>query len=354
MNWKNAFADKLNIDFPFVQAPMLGITSPQMVASVSNTGCMGSLPLGLTNNKQAQALIQAVKQQTSKPFSVNLFVYKSPSIERTPSMEILKSFYNRYGLPFPESLIAKNPFPVYEDLIQLLIEENIPAVSFTFGIPTSDIVTRLKSSGCVLIGSASCVEEAKLIEESGMDIVVVQGIEAGGHRASFMEGTLPQTGLISLLPQVIDAVTIPVIAAGGLMEGRSIAAALILGAQGVQLGSAFIRSTESVASKAYKASVAASTDTSTVLTNAWTGRYARGIKNGFITEMQNEEILPYPFQIYYTDQIRKKGKEQDSETIQAFWAGQSSKFAKDKNAGVIMSELIKDTERILEKAKELF
>lgn len=354
MNWKNKLAQKLTIDFPFIQAPMLGITSPEMVAMISNKGALGSLPLGLTTKEQAAALIKAVKRQTSRAFSVNLFVYKESTLDRLPPQQILRSFYSRYNLHYPDNVITEDPFPSFKQLIDILIEEKIPVISFTFGIPDSSIVDRLKSKGCMLIGSASSVEEAKLIEDHGLDIVVAQGIEAGGHRASFLEKTIPQTGLISLVPQVTDAVRIPVVAAGGLMQGRSIAAAFVLGAAGVQIGSAFLRSTESMASTTYKASIAASTDTSTVLTNAWTGKFARGIESNFSMEMQKEEILPYPFQIYYTDRIRKKGKEQDLEDIQAFWAGQSSCFAKDQNADVIISDLITDTESVLEGTNMLF
>ena len=354
MNWKNSLARQLNLDFPVIQAPMLGVTSPEMVAGVSNKGALGSLPLGLTSAEQASALIQLVKSKTSRPFSVNLFVHQTFSIEQMPDMEVLRSFYRRYALQFPESDLTTIPFPGYEDLIDLLIEESVPVISFTFGIPEAGIVSRLKSKGSVLIGSASSVEEAIQVEQSGLDMVVVQGIEAGGHRASFIDDVLPQTGLISLLPQAIDAVQIPVIAAGGLMQGRSIAAAFLLGAKGVQLGSAFLRSNESMASNTYKALVAASTDTSTVITRAWTGKYARGIQNEFIVQMQKEATLPYPSQIHYTSPLRKIGKEQDSESIQHFWAGQSSKFAREDAADMIIGELIKDAEKVLAGASELF
>lgn len=346
MNWDNRVTKLLKIKYPFIQAPMLGFSTPEMVAAASNSGAMGSLPLGLMSKQNASEAITVTKKLTSSPFAVNLFVYPETEVKNDALCQTLRSYYARYNLPFP-SLPKGVPYRSYQEIVETLIEEKPAAVSFTFGIPSYDIVDKLKANGIILIGVATSTDEAKKIQDSGLDLVVAQGIEAGGHRGSFLPGDLPQVGLISLVPQILDSVQVPVVAAGGLSQGRSIAAALILGADGVQVGSAFLRSKESSASNVHKQMIAALQDTGTILTSKWTGRYARMIPNDFIKLLPDEEILPYPFQNYMSAPLRQFGKEYNLSQIQTLYAGQSAGYAKDDSTTEIIHELIADTEYAL-------
>ena len=274
MKWNNRLTELLHIAYPFIQAPMLVVTTPQMTAAVSEAGGLGSLPLGYSTAQAARERIRTVKALTQKPFAVNCFAYDPPAAGGQAS-ETLRAYFNRYGLPFGP-LPEGDPYPFYTGLLDVILEEAVPAVSFHFGLPAPAVVDRLHARGVVLLATATSVAEARQAEERGLDIVVAQGIEAGGNRGSFSHERLPEVGLVSLLPQVVGAVGLPVVAAGGLMQPKSMAAAFVLGAQGVQLGSFFLRAAESGATASWKAAVQEATDTSTVLTRAWSGRYGRG------------------------------------------------------------------------------
>ena len=346
MIWNNPVTQLLKIKYPFIQAPMLGVTTPEMVAAAADEHILGSLPLGLTSVKKASQSIAAVKKLTSAAFSVNLFIYAKKAFPAQPNLSTLKLYYGNNNLPFPD-IPKEDPYTSFEELIDVIINEQIPVVSFTFGIPAKNVVDKLKNNGVILIGVATSAEEAKQIQENGLDLVVAQGIEAGGHRGSFANQKLPEIGLMALLPQVIDAVDIPVIGAGGLSQGKSIAAAFVLGAQGVQIGSAFLRSKESAASAIHKSLLNSINDTGTIITNAWTGRFARLIPNDFTENFPLEELLPYPYQNYMTSSIRQFGKEQNRSDIQALYAGQSAKYAKDEPVAEIIRNLISEAEDAL-------
>lgn len=353
MNRNNPLTHLLKIKYPLIQAPMLGCTTPQMVASAADNGIMGSLPLGLLTKEKAQDLIRATKKLTNVPFSVNVFVYSTPRATKDSPLNFLRSYYEKNNLPFPGAP-QENPYPLYEELIDVIIGEKIPVVSFTFGLPVRQIVDQLKANGIVLIGIATCAEEAKKAQDSGMDVVVAQGIEAGGHRGTFIDGELPQVGLMALLPQVIDSVRIPVVAAGGLSQGKSIAAAFILGAQGAQVGSAFLRSKESALSMVHKDLIHSSTDSSTIISNAWTGRYARMIPNALTRQSPENELLPYLYQNYLTTLLRQAGKERNDPDLLTLYAGQSAKYARDASTADIVQHLIAETEEVLVNSTEIF
>jgi nitronate monooxygenase len=216
-------------------------------------------------------------------------------------------------------------------------------ISFTFGLLEPDEIDLLKSQSCKLIGTATSIREATLLDQSGVDAIVAQGFEAGGHRGSFlMDEPLPQVGLIALLPQVVDTVSVPVVAAGGLFDERTVKAAFILGAAGVQLGSFFIASDESAASNAYKEAVQRSVDTSTALTKAFSGRWARGIRNGFM-ERIDQSGLPIPYYTYQnslTAAMRAYGQQHNLGEFISLWAGQSACRSQMGRAGDIFLSLI--------------
>jgi len=337
----------LGISYPIVQAPMLGVTTPGMVAAIANAGGLGSLPLGGLSPEKCKALIRETKAKTNRPFSVNLFAHALPaevSEGHINKMETyLEAFHTKYNIPFERKPISSYHFYNHLDQISVVLEERIRIVTFTFGLPHTDVVSKLKERGIKIMGTATSVKEAALVEKAGMDAIVAQGIEAGGHRGSFIEDEpLPQVGLISLVPQVVDTVSVPVIAAGGIFDHRTVKAVFTLGASGAQLGSYFLAAEESAASEIYKKSVLSATDTSTKLTQAFTGKWARGIGNGFMEDMKNSGLtIPYyTYQNSLTAALRSFGKSAGIADVNSLWAGQSASKSRRGSTEVLFDDLI--------------
>ncbi len=329
MKWPKQFTVMTGIEYPFIQAPMLGVTTPQMVAAVSNAGGLGSLPVGGLSPADTSSLIQEVKKLTDKPFAVNLFAHNIPAllnkIQLEEMQELLQQYYTELETDFVKQPADAMQFYTYADQIEVLLKEKIQLVSFTFGVLNDAALHALKTQGVLLMGTATCVREAVLLQDKGIDIIVAQGMEAGGHRGSFLdEAHPPLIGTMALVPQVADAVQLPVIAAGGIADGRGAAAALMLGAMGVQVGTAFVTCAESSVSELHKQTVLHAADTDTVLTRAFTGRWARGMRNRFITEVENAglNIAEYPIQNQLTAAMRKAAFRKNNKEFLAMWAGQ--------------------------------
>lgn len=351
MVWNNTLTDLLNVDYPVLQAPMLGVTSPEMVAGISNAGGLGSLPVGGLSPEKTRELIQKVKQLTDKPFAVNLFAHNLPEYNQEEA-EAMRSFLqelkNKQGFSAEIPELDSLKFYTFKEQIAILIEENVRIVSFTFGIPDDASLLQLKRNGAKLIGTATCVDEAILLEQKGVDTITLQGIEAGGHRGSFLHDKLPQVGLMALVPMTAKVVNIPLIASGAINSGATIKAAFALGAIGVQIGTAFIPSTESVAIPAYKRALATTKDTSSSLTRAFSGRWARGIHNAFMEQVEHSGIAipPYPVQNSLTGTLRTEAQQQNKGQWTNLWAGQAaSMYAENKSSAEILMDIIKDTER---------
>ncbi|KEQ29367.1 hypothetical protein N180_07415 [Pedobacter antarcticus 4BY] len=337
----------LDISYPIIQAPMLGVTTPAMVAAVANAGGLGCLPLGGLSPEKSLALVKETKAKTSKPFAVNLFAHSLTSEVSEEDIKIMENYlealHKKYNLPFEHKPISSYRFYNHHDQIDILLDEQVPIVSFTFGLPEAQILSQLRERGVKAIGTATSIKEAALLDKAGMDAIVVQGIEAGGHRGSFIDKEpLPQVGLISLVPQVVDTVSVPVIAAGGIFDHRTIKAVFTLGAAGAQLGSYFLAAEESAASEVYKERVLSSTDTSTELTQAFTGKWARGIGNSFMEEMKNSGlVIPYyTYQNSLTAALRDFGKSGGIADIISLWAGQSASQSKSGSTEALFNKLI--------------
>jgi nitronate monooxygenase len=330
MAWNNIMTEILKVDYPIIQAPMLGVSTPEMTAAVSNEGGLGSLPVGGLSPNITRQLIRKTKSLTEKAFAVNLFAHPMPAYteaELEPMRTLLLQLANKRGYDVDAADLANFTFYNYLDQIDILIEEDISLVSFTFGCLDSDSIQALKQNACTLIGTATCVEEAMFLQQQNIDVIAVQGIEAGGHRGTFIEDVpLPQIGLFSLLPQVRSVVPIPCIAAGGINSAKTIKAAFELGADGVQIGTAFIRTKESQAIASYKAKLNNAKDTDTVLTRAFSGRWARGIRNEMMHEIEQAgiPIPPYPFQNSLTAELRKLAQQNNDGEYTSLWAGQSA------------------------------
>jgi nitronate monooxygenase len=347
MKKQDIVSNLLNIRFPVIQGPMLGVTTPQMVAAISNAGGLGSLPVGGLSAALTAELIYSTKQLTSKPFAVNLFAHDVLSRNNEQSFSAMQDFLEKYstgkGIPFTRKAITDIKPHGYQELVDVLVEEKIPVVSFTFGLLSADVISRLKASGSTLVGTATSLAEATALETAGIDLITAQGFEAGGHRGSFLEeDRLPQVGLFSLLPELADTIKRPLLAAGGITDKRTIRAAFALGASGVQVGTLFIPSAESAASNAYKKILLSAKQTDSVITKAFTGRWARGIKNDLLEAVEASGIVmpDYNLQSNLYGPLRAYGQQNNMADIIPMWAGQSFRRAMTGNVTSIFNELV--------------
>jgi nitronate monooxygenase len=348
MNWKNSLTENLHLTYPFIQAPMLNVTTPAMAAAISNRGALGSLPVGGWAPGKALHVIQQTKSLTGKPFAVNIFANDLPSSVNEDTwqdmQDIIERFAQRYNLSYEKQTPPLLQFISYEEQLEILIQEKIPVVSFTFGILSDDAINILHRNNVLLAGTATSVEEARLLADKDIDIIVVQGMEAGGHRGSFLHKTLPQEGLMALLPQIVEVINKPVVAAGSIADGRSIKAAMALGAQGVQVGSAFIACTESAANATYKQAVQQAEDGSTTLTKAYTGRWLRCIKTDFIEtlELSGLPFNDYPIQQLLTGFLRTLHNDKNAIKFLPMLAGQRVRKSKGLGAAEILMQMINE------------
>jgi len=349
--WKKTrLTIELGLKLPIIQAPMAGgITTPELVAAVSNAGGLGSLGAGYMNPTEISQAIRKIRKLTNKPFSVNLFIdqehHATSEQFQKAADDIKQSCVELIDIEIESSL--KSYTQNFKDQMNVILEEKIPAFSFTFGALNPAWISQLKNNDTILIGTATTLTEARVLEESGVDMIVAQGSEAGGHRGTFL-GTAENAliGLVSLVPQLADQIKIPIIAAGGIMDGRGIVASLSLGATGVQMGTAFLTCVESNAHPKYKQTLMSQKQDTTVLTCAFSGRLARGIQNKFITRMdvKKKNILDYPIQNALTSTMRRKAKELGYVDFMSLWAGQSAQLCRNTSASELMNLLVTEAE----------
>lgn len=342
---ENELTKKLRVKFPIIQAGMAGgVTTPELVAAVSNAGGLGTLGAGYMNAEEMKDTIRKIKELTNQPFAVNLFVPElaDRSEEKIQKAnELLQPFREELNIPEPE--VKKVSDENFDKQLEVIIREEVPVCSFTFGVPSPSTIQQLKQENIIVIGTATTVKEAIMNEEHGMDIVVMQGSEAGGHRGTF-SGSFEQAmiGTMSLIPQAADCVDIPLIAAGGIMDGRGVLAALTLGAQGVQMGTAFVTAIESGAKQQHIDALLNSTEDQTITTSVFSGKPARGIQNEFIEKMKpHEQNLPdYPIMNTLTTGIRNEAAKQNRPEWIHLWSGQSPRMSKKKHAGDLISDIV--------------
>ncbi|MDJ1481225.1 nitronate monooxygenase [Cytophagaceae bacterium YF14B1] len=347
MTWNNSLTQLLYIDYPIVQAPMLGVSTPEMAAAASNAGALGSLAIGGLSPETAQQLIRKVKALTNKPFAVNLFAHPIPdqfSIDEFSQMNtFLEQLCKENGVPYTPLSIENIRFYSYKDQLDVLLEEKIEIVSFTFGILTDEEIRLLKSRGTILIATVTSVKEARLVAATDIDIITVQGIEAGGHRGTFLEHDhLPMVGLLPLLSQVQAVTNKPLLAAGGIYNKAGIDAILALGAHGAQIGSLFLASTESAAIESYKDAIQQSVAEDSILTQSFSGRWARGLPNLYTQAVDSSgiSIPPYPVQNSLTAAIRELARKTNNCKFLSLWAGQNASKAPRKSTAEIIRQLV--------------
>jgi nitronate monooxygenase len=340
----------LGIKHPIIQAPMAGggITTPELVAAVSNAGGLGSIGAAYMKPEEIVELARQVRALTQRPFAINLFAPQPQpaDVDPSPMLGVLARYHQELGLPPPKP--PTWPMPAFEEQVDAIVESGARAFSFAMGIPPAAVLERLRARKVVLMGTATTVREAKLLEEAGVEIIVAQGSEAGGHRSTFagpFEAGL--VGTLALVPQIVDAVRVPVVASGGIMDGRGVAAARVLGASGAQLGTAFLSCPESGAPPAYKAALRAAKDDMTVVTRALSGRPARGLANTLTEELKDTEaLLPFPLQHAATSPLRSAAAAQGDSRFMTLWAGQAAALSRAMPAAELVRELIEESERL--------
>jgi nitronate monooxygenase len=340
----NDFCRKHGLSVPVVLAPMGGGPStPELAAAVSNAGGLGSLAVAYSNPEQIEQDIAKLRALTKRPFAVNLF---SPQAQlplgdgSSAVIDFLRPYHERLGLKAPE--LPQKPIENFEEQLDAVCKATPPIVSFTFGLLPEQATKRLKAQGTYLIGTATTVEEAQVLEHSGVDAVVAQGSEAGAHRGTFaVPAEEALVGTVALVPQVVDAVRIPVLASGGIMDGRGLVAALALGASAVQMGTAFLACKEAGTNAAYRKALSTAREDQTTLTRAFSGRMARGLRNEFIERWNASALthLPYPWQNALTQPMRRAASAAKQPELLSLWAGQGVHLMRELSAEQLMSKL---------------
>ncbi|WP_430441689.1 NAD(P)H-dependent flavin oxidoreductase [Shinella sp.] len=345
--------DLFGIDLPILQAPMAGSTGAEMAIAVSRAGGLGSLPSALLSVEQVQAALTDIRTATDRPVNVNFFAHTPPAENAAADAawkQGLSGYYLEAGLnpAMPIPATGRAPF---DDAYCRVVETVRPeVVSFHFGLPEAGLLARVRATGAKIISSATTVAEAVWLEAHGVDAVIAMGFEAGGHRGSFLTDIMAaQVGTMALVPQVVDAVKVPVIAAGGIADGRGVAAALMLGASAVQVGTAYLFTPEARMNPFHKAAMATARDDNTALTNLFTGRPARGIFNRLMREIgPMSDLAPaFPTAGGALAPIRAKAEAAGRDDFTNLWSGQAARLARALPAGELTTKLVAEALGVL-------
>ena len=345
---KTPLCETLGITLPIIQAPMAGgVTTPELVAAVSETGALGSFGFAYTQPEAMQRDAELVRERTRAPFNLNLFLAKSHgAIEDTAqraALDAVAPYFEELGLKRPQPV--RPPFAPDAHAQLAAIEAIRPAV-FTFHLGDLDAgrIAGLRAQGIRIGGSATCIAEAKHLEALGVDFIIAQGAEAGGHRGTYMRDPYQaMTGTLALVRVIVRAVRVPVVAAGGIMDGAGIAAVLALGAQAAQLGTAFVTCHESGAPRAHKAAIMAAQEDDTLITEKFSGKPARGISNRYMREMLDAPTLPFPAQNVLTGPLRSAAAKAGNADFPSLWAGQAVALARELPAAELVAALRDET-----------
>ena len=347
--------EMLGIEHPIIQAPMSGVATPELAAAVSNAGALGSLGCGSLPAAAVRNQVAATRRATNRSLNINFFAHPEPVLDAEAAATMrsrLRRYYDELGLgPVPEPAELLRAFD--RERLELMLELRPRVVSFHFGFPDAEAVRQLKTAGCVLLSSATTVAEARRLEAEGVDAIIAQGAEAGGHRGTFTDAPgAGAVGTLALVPQVADAVRVPVIAAGGIFDGRGIAAAFALGACGVQIGTAFLACPEAAVPPSYRAALRDASDEATQVTRVFTGRPARVLRNRFAAEMHADGgeagALAFPLQASLTMPL---GRSPDGAIVRPdflpMWAGQGAPMQREMAAAALVERLVAEAQPLL-------
>ncbi|MVA96121.1 2-nitropropane dioxygenase [Nitratireductor sp. CAU 1489] len=341
----NGIVELFDIEVPILQAPMAGSSGAELAIAVSAAGGLGALPCAMLGPEQIRTELGVIRQRTNRPVNLNFFCHSPPSPDRAREAgwrARLAAYYAEFGID-PDAVppgAGRNPF---DEAGCAVVEEFRPeVVSFHFGLPDPALIERVKKSGARIIASATTVAEARWLEKRGCDAIIAQGAEAGGHRGIFLsDDVAAQPGTMALVPQVVDAVAVPVIAAGGIADPRGVAAAFMLGAAAVQIGTAYLQCPEALTAPGHRAALAAARDDQTVLTNVFTGRPARGLLNRIVREVGplSAEAPAFPLAAAAVGPLRARAEKTGSRDFSPLWAGQAAALGRAMPAGDLTRDL---------------
>jgi nitronate monooxygenase len=344
----NRLTQLLGIDDPIVLGPFGGLSSVELTAAVSELGGLGSFGLYGYDADRIAATAAEIRAFTDGPFNLNVWLPLTDAPTDAPlapggfeaSVDALRPFFDEVGLPVPEEPPAAY-LPSFDEQWDAVLDARPAVASFVFGVPPEHVVESARARGIRLIGTATSVDEAVALDAGGIDAIVATGLEAGGHRVSFLrQPEQSLIGSISLIPQVVDAVSVPVIAAGGIADRRGVAAALALGAAGVQVGTAFLRTAQSATTDAHRQAITSTPAHETVLTRAMSGRLARGARNRVLREIEEGGVIaPFPVQNWLTGKFRAEAVREGRGELQSLWMGQSAQLAVHDDVRAVYAEL---------------
>jgi nitronate monooxygenase len=333
------------VDVPIIQAPMAGVQDARLAVAVSNAGALGSLPCAMLSPDGIRRELEAIVRDTSRPYNVNFFCHTvaAPDAEREAAWRrTLRPYYDELGLDAGSVPSGPGRAPFSHEAADVLAAFKPPVVSFHFGLPEPGLLERVRSWGSKILASATTLDEARWLEARGVDAIVAQGFEAGGHRGIFLSGDVTtQVGTFALVRQLVKAVRVPVIAAGGIADAQGVAAAMALGAAGVQIGTAYLLCPEATTSAVHRAALASEASRHTALTNLFTGRPARAIVNRLMREMGPMSPLapPFPLAAAAIAPLRSHAEAQGRGDFSSMWAGQNATGCRDVPAAELTRRL---------------
>lgn len=336
--------DLLGIELPIIQAPMAGATSAAMVIAASNAGGLGSMPAALLSTDQLREELKVIRAQTQRPINVNFFCHQPPVADEQGARDwknLLEPYYSELGVDFDAPTPVSNRSPFDNATCEVVEALRPQVVSFHFGLPEKSLLDRVKATGAKVLSSATTVEEAIWLEQHGCDAIIAMGNEAGGHRGMFLSDDLSsQVGTFALVPQIVDAVKIPVIAAGGISDARGVAAAFMLGASAVQVGTAYLFTPEAKVSASHHKALRTARESDTAVTNLFTGRPARGILNRVMRELgpMSDKAPAFPLAGGALLPLRAKGEADFSN----LWAGQAFPLGKELSTAELTRKLAEE------------
>jgi nitronate monooxygenase len=339
----------LGTEHPIIQAPMAGVQGSALAIAVSNAGGLGSLPCAMLSLAEMRLELSAIRAGTDRPFNVNFFCHTQPEPDTAREAAwraALSGYYEEYGIdPTNKTPGGPRRAPFNEEAADALEEFRPEVVSFHFGLPSESLMARVKGMGCKIIASATTVQEAIWLTERGVDAIIAQGCEAGGHRGMFLsDDVTTQVGTFALLPQIVSHVKLPVIAAGGIADAAGVAAAFALGAAAVQIGTAYLLCPEATTSPLHRAALKSERARHTALTNLFSGRPARGIVNGIMRELgpMNNAVPLFPLAGSAIAPLRKKAESLGDDSFSPLWCGQNASGCTERPAGE-MTRLLADS-----------
>lgn len=338
----------LGSDHPVIQAPMAGVQGSDLAIAVCKAGGIGSLPCAMLNPDQIKSEIEKIAAATANPFNVNFFCHQAPEFDQKKEQRwqsVLSPWFKQYSIS-PQDIPSGSGRQPFSGQTADVLEPFKPAVvSFHFGLPESGLLARVKSWGATVLSSATTVNEALWLEANGADGIIAQGLEAGGHRGMFLTDDLTsQVGTFALLPQIVNAVGLPVVAAGGISNSAGVKAALALGAAAVQMGTAFLLCDEAGTSALHRAAIKDKAASHTAITNVFSGRPARSIVNTAVREIGplSNDVQSFPLAAAAITEIRKKAEAQGSSDFSPLWCGQNASGCREVSAGVLIGEIMQN------------